>query len=69
MTSAPISFWCRRRLNPRYLIQPSDILSVELTGTHNEVFFFIIITYYYYLRLERSIKDCGNQIRVIYFLK
>ena len=47
MTSAPISFWCRRRLNPRYRIQPSEILSVELTGIHNEVLFI----YYYYLLL------------------
>ena len=43
MTSASISFWCWRRLNPRYLIQPSEILSVELTGTHNEVFFIYLL--------------------------
>ena len=30
----PISFWCRRGLNPRSLIQPSETLPVELTGTH-----------------------------------
>ena len=29
----PISFWCRRGLNPRSLIQPSETLLVELTGT------------------------------------
>ena len=28
------SFWCRRRLNPRTLIQPLETLPVELTGTH-----------------------------------
>ena len=38
-TNTPISFWCRRGLNPRSLIQPSETLPVELTGTH-------IITYY-----------------------
>ena len=30
----PISFWCRRELNSRSLIQPSETLPVELTETH-----------------------------------
>ena len=30
----PISFWYRRRLNPKSLIQQSETLLVELTGTH-----------------------------------
>ena len=29
-----ISFWCRRELNSRSLIQLLETLSVELTGTH-----------------------------------
>ena len=29
-----ISFWCRREMDPRSLIQPSKILSIELTRTH-----------------------------------
>ena len=29
-----ISFWCRRRLNHKSLIQQSETLLVELTGTH-----------------------------------
>ena len=33
-TKTPVSFWCRRGLNPRSLIQPSETLPVELTGTH-----------------------------------
>ena len=33
-TKTPISFWCRRGLNPRSLIQLSETLPVELTGTH-----------------------------------
>ena len=33
-TKALISFWCRRGLNPKSLIQLSEILPVELTGTH-----------------------------------
>ena len=33
-TKTPIGFWCRRKLNPRSLIQLSEILLVELTGTH-----------------------------------
>ena len=33
-TKISISFWCKRGLNPRFLIQPSETLPVELTGTH-----------------------------------
>ena len=33
-TKTPISFWCRRGLNSRSLIQPSETLPVELTETH-----------------------------------
>ena len=33
-TKTPISFWCRQELNPRSLIQPSETLLIELTGTH-----------------------------------
>ena len=29
-----ITFCCRRGLNPRFLIQPSETLPVELTETH-----------------------------------
>ena len=40
-TKTPISFWCRRRLNPRFFIQPSETLLIELTGTH----YYAIINY------------------------
>ena len=33
-TKTPISFWCRRGLNPKSLIQPSETLLIKLTGTH-----------------------------------
>ena len=33
-TKTPISFWCRRGLNSRSLIQLSETLPVELIGTH-----------------------------------
>ena len=33
-TKTSISFLCKQGLNPRSLIQPSKILPVELTGTH-----------------------------------
>ena len=36
-TKKPVSFWCRRGLNPRSLIQSSDTLPVDLVGTHNIV--------------------------------
>ena len=34
-TKTLISFWYRRGLNPRSLIQLSEILPIELTGTHH----------------------------------
>ena len=33
-TKTPISLWCRRKLNPRSLIQLSETLQVELTEIH-----------------------------------
>ena len=30
-----ISFWCRRGLNPKFLIQLSETLPLELTRTHS----------------------------------
>ena len=33
-TKTPISFLCRRGLNPRSLIQPLETSPVKLTGTH-----------------------------------
>ena len=33
-TMTPISFWYRRGLNLKSLIQPSETLPVELNGTH-----------------------------------
>ena len=33
-TKTPISFWCRRGLNLRSLIQPSETLPIELARTH-----------------------------------
>ena len=40
-TKTPIGFWCKRRLNPRFFIQPSGILLVELTGTYHFNYFLI----------------------------
>ena len=34
LDQTPISFWCRRELNPKSFIQPSETLLMELTGTH-----------------------------------
>ena len=38
-TKTPFNFWYKRELNPKSHIQSSEILLVELTGTHN----FIIV--------------------------
>ena len=35
-TKILISFWCKWRLNPKFLIQPSEILPVELIETHKD---------------------------------
>ena len=40
-TKTPICFWCRQGLNPRSLIQPPEILPVELTRTHKKTPFLI----------------------------
>ena len=34
-TKKSISFWCRRRVEPKSFIQPQETLLVELTGTRN----------------------------------
>ena len=52
-TKTPISFWCRRELNPRSLIQPSETLPVELTKTH----IFVLLKYiniYFFLFQEKK---------------
>ena len=33
-TKTLISFWCKRKLNSKSLIQPSETLPIELTGIH-----------------------------------
>ena len=40
-TKTLISFWCRRGLNPRSLIQLSETLQVELIRTHNNKRFWL----------------------------
>ena len=37
-TKTPISFWCRRGLNPRSFIQSSETLPVDLTRTHKKMY-------------------------------
>ena len=32
-TKTPISFWWKWKLNPKFLIQPSETLPIELTET------------------------------------
>ena len=62
-TKTPISFWCRRRLNPRSLIQPSETLPVELTGTHD---YFLILfvrngcVWYFWFGIVLLLCGCIN---------
>ena len=56
-TKIPISFWCRRGLNPRSFIQPSENLPVELTKTYNMNTFFKIL-------VNRQFYDIFNTTRI-----
>ena len=47
-----ISFWCKRGLNPKSLIQPSETLLVELTET---------------LKKKKSILNYGYLLHFFYF--
>ena len=53
-TKTPISFWCRRGLNHRSLIQPSETLLVELTGTQNsELYLYVCVCVYIYIYIYK----------------
>ena len=63
-----ISFWCRRRLNPKSLIQLLDILPVELTRTRKKSK-FIYITFskkvLVSIKISQSQIDLNSLIRLI----
>ena len=61
----PISFWCRRRLNPRSLIQPSETLPVELTGTH----FFFFFLYIYNLSNKKCVYIIKKRAYVYIYVR
>ena len=44
-TKTPISFWCKRELNSKFLIQPSDTLIVKLTETHRSHVYLTFINH------------------------
>ena len=56
-----ISFWCRRGLNPIFLIQTSEILPVELIRTHI-LEILLIILYRVYELIKRKINGCPKNI-------
>ena len=71
-TKIPISFWCRRGLNPRSLIQPSETLLVELTGTHKNYnntyiedskYWNILLLPFSLFNQNQSFKDNSNSIK------
>ena len=43
-TKTPVDFWYRRGLDSRSLIQLSNTLSVELTGTHSECIISLVLS-------------------------
>ena len=63
-TKTPISFWCRWGLNPKSLIQSSETLPVELTGTH---FPYTLGNYYVSIRMfslhPRWIQDFSSKAK------
>ena len=61
-TKTLISFWCRRRLNPRSLIQLSKILLVKLTRIHSQT---DILKSYYIIILRFSIFTFFFKFKVI----
>ena len=74
-TKIPISFWCRRGLNPRSLIQPSETLLVELTGTHKNYnntyiedskYWNILLLPFSLFNQNQSFKDNSNSIKPIH---
>ena len=71
----PISFLCRRGLNPISLIQPSEILLIKLTETHILLPLLIIRVLYIYsspklytLFQVLTKKPLANTIRFTYYL-
>ena len=64
-------FWCRQWLNPRSLIQPSEILLIELTETHlsSVTFFFFSFFFFFWERSSVTLLFSGlhfifNTLRV-----
>ena len=58
-TKTPISFYCRRGLNSRSLIQPLETLPVKLTGTHHwylQVSFYFLLIYLFILLLNKLVS-------------
>ena len=47
-TKIPISFLCKRRLNLKYFIQPSETLPVKLAETH--LLYIILVFFFFFLR-------------------
>ena len=60
-TKIPISFWCKRGLNTRSLIQPSETLPVELTGTHIRVLALDVLNGKYLVFKTLNIKNTTVQ--------
>ena len=57
-TKTLISFWCRRGLNPRSLIPPSETLPIELTRTH------MFITFLKYFHNKSYVANCYELLLV-----
>ena len=63
-TKTPINFWCRQKLNPKFLIQPSKTLSVELTET-NEHLFYLNNHFYTFLLLFSFKISLSSEIKFV----
>ena len=70
-TKIPISFWCRQGLNPKSLIQPSEILLVELPGTHGNFVYlnytiFNKCTQFYIFNIHNFSRKVNNYVYLMY---
>ena len=68
-TKTPISFWYRRGLNSRSLIQSSETLPVELTGTHTKKWTlkmcFLQFLFFFFFFYKLSPNNYSLQLYII----
>ena len=68
-TKTPISFWYRRRLNLKSIIQLSDILPIELTYSEINPIFLSFVCVYVFISLKNKKKgNCPTLLKRVYYV-